>query len=374
MQLQWQAHYLDGRSANRRAAVIYLEPSSLHITLDDGTALFWPYDEIQQTQGFYAGEQVRLERGGEFPEIVLISDHDFLASLHRFLPRRAARFHNPARLMARFRLTIVAACASIAIIAALYLWGIPMLASAAAPWVPISWEEKLGQSVLRHLAPEEWRCADPVRAAKIEQMVAALTATQPQSPYRFRVYVVNNPMFNALTAPGGHIVIFRGLLEKTRSAEELAGVLAHELQHALKRHVTRALLEYASTSLLVAAVVGDVSGMASFGIETAQMLAQLRYSRHHELEADQAGLEMMLAAKFDPAGMISFFELVDKQEKELPAILSYISTHPRTTERIEKLKTLAAASREKPTKLLANYDWKDIKKICPAAPAKSKKS
>jgi predicted Zn-dependent protease len=373
MQLQWQGHYLDGKSADRRAAVIQLEPSTLRINLDDGPTLVWPYEEIQQTQGFYAGEQVRLERGGEFPEILLVSDGEFLAALHRFLPRRAARFHNPAKRSSRLRLTVVAALASVAIIGALYLWGIPTLASLAAPWVPILWEERLGQSVMQHLAPDEQRCADPARLAKIEQIVSTLTAAQPGAAYQFRVYVVNNPIFNALAAPGGHIVIFRGLLDKTGSAEELAGVLAHELQHVLSRHVTRALLEHASTSLLVAAVAGDASGIVSFGLETAQMLAQLRFNRYHEMEADAGGLKMMLAAKVDPAGMIAFFETVNEKEKELPAILTYLSTHPRTEERIGKLKSEIARSEQKSAKLLPGYDWHDIKKICPAAPVESKK-
>ncbi len=375
MQLQWFGYYLDGQSANRRSAKIYLEAGHLRIDLDDGALLNWPYGTIRQTQGAYAGEQVRLEYGAEPAQVLLIEDLSFLTSFHQVLPNRAGGFHNPAKRLQRFQLTIVAGCASVALLLGTYFWGIPTFAMLAAPWVPVSWEEKLGDSMIEQVAPAELRCSDPQRLAKIEELVKAMLATQGETEYRFKIHVVNQPIFNALAAPGGHIVIFRGLLDRTENAEELAGVLAHELQHILKRHVTRSLLEYASTSFLVAAVIGDVSGIVSFGVEAAQMLAQMRFSRQHESEADEAGLQMLLASQIDPAGMIAFFEAVRKEEGQGSSALSFIASHPQTEVRIARLKSLIAASPSGSQKLLPDYSWEDIKKICPAVekPAKSLK-
>lgn len=372
MQLQWFGYYLDGHSAQRRQARIYLEASSLRIDIDGAGTLTWPYAEIRQTQGDYAGEQVRLEHGSEPAAALLIDDEGFLTSFHHVLPNRAGGFHNPAKRLQRFQLTIVAGIASLILMAGTYFWGIPTLAEIGAPWVPVSWEESLGQSMLEHVAPAEQLCRDPVRQAKIEGLVKTMLATQGETKYQFKIHIVNQPHFNALAAPGGHIVIFRGLLDRTENAEELAGVLAHELQHILKRHVTRSLLEYASTSFLVAAVLGDVSGIVSFGVEAAQMLAQMRFSRQHELEADQAGLQMLQAAQVDPAGMIAFFEAVRQQEPPLPPAFSWISTHPQTEVRIARLKNLIAASAGTSQKLLPDYSWEDIKKICPAPPKRTK--
>mgnify|MGYP001175601700 CR=1 FL=1 len=369
MQLQWFGYYFDGQSANQRTARIYLESSNLRIDLDDGATLNWPYAAIRQTQGAYAGEQVRLEYGGEPAEVLLIDDNSFLTSFHQLLPSRAGGFHNPAKRLQRFQLALVAGLASVVLVIGTYFWGIPTLAKIAAPWVPVSWEEKLGQSMLEYVAPAEQRCSDPARLAKIEEMVNAMLATQGETKYRFKIHVVNQPVFNALAAPGGHIVIFRGLLDRTENAEELAGVLAHELQHILKRHVTRSLLEYASTSFLLAAVLGDVSGIVSFGVEAAQMLAQMRFSREHELEADEAGLQMLLAGRIDPAGMIAFFEAVRKQEGQMATTLSFVSTHPQTEVRIARLKRLIAAHPASSQKLLPNYSWEDI---CPAPPKTTK--
>lgn len=375
MQLQWFGYYFDGQSANRRQAKIYLEAGHLRVDLDDGVVLNWLYGEIRQTQGAYVGEQVRLEYGPEPAQVLLIDDSSFLTSFHQALPNRASGFHNPATRLRRVQLTIAAGCASVALLLGTYFWGVPTFAMIAAPWVPVSWEEKLGDSMIDQVAPAELRCTDGPRLAKIEELVKSMLATQGETKYRFKIHVVNQPIFNALAAPGGHIVIFRGLLDRTENAEELAGVLAHELQHILKRHVTRSLLEYASTSFLVAAVIGDVSGIVSFGVEAAQMLAQMRFSRQHESEADEAGLQMLLASRIDPAGMIAFFEAVRKEEGQASSAFTFFASHPQTEVRIARLKSLVASATVSSQKLLPDYSWEDIKKVCPAPenPAKTSK-
>ena len=372
MQTEWRGHYLDGRTALSQRATIHITESGLRISLESSHSLSWPYGEIRQTQGFYPGEQIRLERGGEIPEVLLVSDDAFLISLHRFAPKLTGHLHDPAWRRKRIPFILAAAVATAGIVAALYLWGIPTLAAIAASRVPASWEERLGEAVISHLAPEQARCEDPGRSRIIEKIMTTLTAPVRQSPYRFRVVVVDEPTVNALAAPGGPIVIFRGLLEQTQSAEELAGVLAHEIQHILKRHSTRALFEHASTGLLVAAVAGDVSGIAAFGLETARTLGLLRYSRRSEEEADAEGIRLLLAAGIDPAGMIAFFETMEKKDHEAPALLSYLSTHPGAEQRVEKLRSLARLAHPRPTKLLRDYDWSDIRKICATAAGREK--
>jgi predicted Zn-dependent protease len=367
MQLEWQGYYLDGRTAGRQRAAIRLMPSGLEVATEKGATLRWPYDEIRQTQGFYAGEQVRLEKGGEITEAILVSDPAFLTDLHRLMPGSAARFHNPSSRKTRIRLTVLAAVGAVGVAAVLYMWGIPALVALVVPHVPVSWEEQLGEQVVEALAPPSARCADPRRSQIIEGIVNRLTAPLPHSPYTFRVIVVNKPAVNALAAPGGYIVVFRGLLDRTQTAEELAGVLAHELQHVLQRHTTRALLQHASMGVLVAAMTGDASGALTYGLEMARTLELLRYSRRNEEEADVEGMRMLLAAGMDPAGMIAFFEVLKKEGGETPAILTYLSTHPGTEDRIERLTALAGKSRQKSKKLLPGYDWRDIRKICSAS-------
>ncbi len=367
MQYEWQAFYLDGHTATRHRARVRLLRLGLEVTTPEGWTRLWPYDEIRQTQGFYEGEEVRLERGGELSEALLIPDPGFLVSLHEVAPQLGARFHDPGRRGRRIRLTILAAVAVVGITGALYLWGIPALAAVVAPSVPVAWEEELGRSAVAHLAAPELRCEDPRRQQALDAIVGRLAATVPRSPYTFRVFVVNRPEVNALAAPGGYIVVFRGLVDRAGSPEELGSVLAHEMQHVLRRHTTRALIQRTSTGLLIAALTGDMTGPLAYGLQSARVLGQLQYSRRAEAEADTEGMKMLLAARIDPAGMIGFFEGLMKGDRQSRTVLKYLSTHPSTGDRIARLRALAAQASGAPVKLVPDYDWEDVRKFCSAS-------
>ncbi len=336
----------------------------IEITTPGGWTRLWPYRELRQTQGFYAGEEVRLERGGTLPETLLVADVGFLDSLHEAAPDVGLRFHRPSRRGVRLRWTIVAAVSVIAATAAIYLWGIPALAALAAPRVPVAWEESVGRSAITYLAPPDRRCGNAQLTAAMDDIVRRLTAPGPPSPYTLTVYVVNRPVVNALALPGGHVIVFRGLLTRTRTPEELAGVLAHELQHVLRRHTTRAMIQDVSTGLLLMALTGDATGPLAYGLQTARALGDLRYSRRAEEEADVEGMKMVLAARVDPAGMIAFFETIQKEEGTHPQAFTYLSTHPLAADRITRLKTMAAAWKGTPEPFLPGESWPDLTKRC----------
>jgi predicted Zn-dependent protease len=323
MQREWTGFYLDGQVANRQRATIQLLPNGLYITTESGKTLSWAYNDIRQTQGFYAGEQVRLEHGGPITEVLLVSDAAFLSGLYQLVPRLASRLHDPSRRRTRGLLTLLAATAAIGIVVVAFRWGIPAVVAFAAPRVPVAWEKRLGEAVVAQIVPPEHRCDDPILQRRLNEIFAALTAPIPRSPYTFQVIVADDPTLNAFAAPGGSIVLLRGLVERTATPEEAAGVLAHEAQHVIKRHSTRALLQHAST--------GRTVGL-------------LRYSRDHEAEADAEGMRMVLAAGIDPSGMIAFYELLAREGPAIPGVLEYASSHPSTAQRIERLRALSAGA------------------------------
>jgi Zn-dependent protease with chaperone function len=367
MHTDLEGYYLDGRTAIRHRARVRLTPQELQIVLENGSTISWPLKEVRQPKNFYGDEQIRLERGGDTPEVLLVPAASFLKKC-KDIPRAGKkRFHSPARRKKWAAAVLLAALGAMGVLAGLYLWGIPALASFIATRVPVSWEESLGQSVVSTLAPAERRCLDSARMQKVEEIVARLASTVSEAPYSFRVIVVNPPSVNAFAAPGGMIVVFQGLLEKTRTPEELAGVLAHEMQHILRRHATRALLQQVSMKVLLAAAVGDAKGL-SYGLEGAQALGMLRYSRQSEEEADQEGIRMLIASGIDPRGLLTFFENIHKDGEKSLKLPAYLSTHPDLEVRIQRLKTLTAGAAASYPPLLPNYDWKDIYGFCPAKP------
>jgi predicted Zn-dependent protease len=189
-------------------------------------------------------------------------------------------------------------------------------------------------------------------------------AGHPHAPYTIRVSVVNNPAINALAVPGGQIIVFRGLIEAAQSPEQLAGVMAHELQHVLRRHSTQLLLQHLSIGVLMGALIGDVSGLASFGLDAAKNLMLLRYNRRYETEADEAALGTLMAAGIDPGGMISFFEMLKEKERDENRYFEYFSSHPSTQARIDRLKATIAKTPPPQAAPLSKEDWRELKNIC----------
>ena len=163
----FRANYLDGKSAARRPASIRMAQTGLEVSLDDGGRLWWPLREIRQTQGSYSGEQIRLERGQPFPEVLVIDDPAFLTALHETAPTFGRRFHDPRKRRRRILFTIVAALISIVAGGSLYLWGIPAAAAVVATRVPVSWEEKLGNAAMEEIGRSGRGCVDADREAGI---------------------------------------------------------------------------------------------------------------------------------------------------------------------------------------------------------------
>jgi predicted Zn-dependent protease len=247
----------------------------------------------------------------------------------------------------------------------LYLFAVPAVAGVAAERVPVQWESRLGDAIVQHIAPASDRCTDDARQARIDAIAAAVL--KPVSTtYTFRIAVANSPTVNALAAPGGAIVVFRGLLDRTESAEELAGVLAHEFQHVLHRHATRAIFQHASAGILMAAVVGDVSAVVAFGLEGARMLGDLSMSRQAEAQADRDGMQMLHDAGIDTAGMVTFFEKLAQLHGD-PGRGKYLMSHPAPQDRLATMRALSAQWPRPATRLMAGYDWNDIKSICASA-------
>jgi len=151
------------------------------------------------------------------------------------------------------------------------------------------------------------------------------------SAYRFRWFIADDPAINAFAMPGGIVVVNTGLIEAADSAEELAGVLAHEVQHVELRHSLSQLAQQAGLRLVVTLVVGDLGGAG----EIAARLTQLKFSRDAETEADLEGLAALRRAGIDPQGMVAMFRKLDTETG--PAPPQILSTHPVTEQRVEAL-------------------------------------
>lgn len=358
----FQGHYYDGRSADRRRATVTVGGEGLAIALDTGATVLWPFAEVRQTQGQNPGEPLRLERGAPLPEILVLADRGILAALGRAAPAMRRRLSAPPTAGRRTAIVLSALAGTFAAAAVLYLWVIPFGVTIVARYIPIAWEEEIGRAVTADL---ERVCEAPEGRAALDRLTETLLAASPGAGYTYRVQVVDVPAVNAFAAPGGYIVIFRGLITRVERPEELAGVLAHEIQHIEQRHTTTMLLREVSAGALLTAATGDATQLAQV-LAAARVFGRLHFGREAERSADEGGMRMIQAARIDARGMASFMRKVASEEGkgEEPRELEYLRTHPKSRDRAADLDRLAEAAAYEPIALLTDAEWQALRGIC----------
>ena len=237
------------------------------------------------------------------------------------------------------------------------LWfGADVLVEIAVSRIPVEWEQKLGESAYRDFLSHQEVMKDGPAVAALGEITQRLTEQISNNPYKFDVTVVKSDVVNAFALPGGYVVVFTGLMKKAESGEEVAGVMSHELNHVLQRHGLERIVKNLGLMTVVAIVFGNQQGlvgmMKQFGVE----LLTLKFGREQETEADLTGLQLLQRAKIDPSGMIRFFERLSEKDE---GRMEWLSTHPMSTARAERLKTeLAALPKKLPEPF--TFNWKQV--------------
>jgi Zn-dependent protease with chaperone function len=263
---------------------------------------------------------------------------------------------------ANWRWVAASAAGVVAVITALYLWGIPALASVAAPYVPQVIKNNLGDSALKGLDQYVFTPSTTDAATQTQlqgRWKTALNLAYPANNYPQHQILFRNmsDVPNAMALPNGTIVLTDGLVKLLADKPDaIVGVLAHELGHLEHHHSMRSLIEVSSLGLISSFVLGDHTVWVN---QLPLLVGQLSYSRGHEGEADDAAIRIMQAAGIDPAELALFFERVElaervereqktkSQQKESPAqaekstawnVPDLLRSHPSSDARMKKLR------------------------------------
>jgi Zn-dependent protease with chaperone function len=237
------------------------------------------------------------------------------------------------------------------------LWfGSDLLVELAVSRIPVEWEQKLGESAYRDFLSHQEVMKDGPAVTALGEMTQRLTEQIADNPYKFDVTVVKSDVVNAFALPGGYVVVFTGLMKKAESGEEVAGVLSHELNHVLQRHGLERIVKSLGLLTVVAIVLGDQQGLVGMMKQIGVELLTLKFGREQETEADLTGLQLLQRAKIDPSGMIRFFERLSEKDQ---GRMEWLSTHPMSTARADRLKAeLAALPKKSPEPF--TFDWKQV--------------
>jgi Zn-dependent protease with chaperone function len=203
----------------------------------------------------------------------------------------------------------------------LFLWQADRIAGAIAARLPVTTEQQLGRKLFESMSGRLKLQRDGPAVELVGGIGRRLAAG---SRFTYEFHVAEDKSINAFALPGGVIVVHTGLIEAVRRPEELAGVLAHEVQHVEQRHSLEALVRSLGLRGLWVAVTGDVG--AGIAGDAALKLASLRFSRNAEHEADARGFDLLLRHDIDPAGMADFFGTMQAAAGSSPP--EWLSTHP----------------------------------------------
>ena len=171
-----------------------------------------------------------------------------------------------------------------------------------------------------------------------------------QSSYPFEFHLLDAPdTINAFALPGGQIFVTTGLLKALDTESQLAGVLGHEIGHVVARHGAEHLARQQLGAILVNAV-GIAASDERQGGQQAAAIAQavnqivgLNYSREDELESDRLGFEFMIAANYNPEGIVELMQVFESAESQgRPP--EFLSTHPDPGNRVSRLQNIIQAT------------------------------
>ncbi len=233
------------------------------------------------------------------------------------------------------------------------MWKSHDIAGWAAGYISLEHEQQLGALAFEQATAGMKLREGGVDAAAIREIGARLTKG---SKYAYRWYVAEDPAVNAFAVPGGYVVVNTGLIQAADSAEEVAGVLAHEVQHIERRHTLKNIVHSLGLRAALSLALGDIgSGMLG---DVATRLSELKFGRELESESDRLGLLALKQAGIAPQGMVSFFDKLRKQESAAPPAL--LSTHPASEERMQALQAMIAELGNWSSQPLP-YDWNVVK-------------
>ena len=248
---------------------------------------------------------------------------------------------------------ILAAALLTLLLAVVVAWGLFRGAARVKDWVagnapairlPLEWEKPLGDAALAQLRGQFRFVTDRQVLEPLNQLAAPLFAALTNSTDRFTLFVTEAKEINALALPGGYIVFHRGLLERARTAEEVQGVLAHEMAHVQKRHGVLQMVQNIGLDLAIQQIQGGESRLVDTLVRDSGQLLGLKFSRDHERAADDGGWALLEQAQVNPQGMVDFFAgLKAAADKPSSSAIPLLSTHPTPQERMDRLQQKAAA-------------------------------
>jgi predicted Zn-dependent protease len=187
---------------------------------------------------------------------------------------------------------------------------------------------------------------DPALRRRVERVGNRMVPVSGLTQYDWEFVVFESDTENAWVLPNGKVAFYRGLLDNMRNDDEIAVVMGHEIGHVRRNHAAQRARQQAAAGLGLAIVS---VGLGAAEVENADQWAGilgagltfgvlLPYSRQHEYEADQLGVDYMDGSGYRPSQAISFWEGMSRRSAGRSRPPAFLSTHPNDQQRMAALR------------------------------------
>ncbi len=270
----------------------------------------------------------------------MCADDDFFDFL-----RQESHSEGPvAWLEKRWGIALASIFTILCILVIAYFFGLPFAAEHIASHIPMQTEQSLGWEALSWLDNKKWfspTTIDPDQRKMISDGFNNLCDDLPLKKY-YRLEFRSSKMFgpNALALPGGTIVITDNMVNTAQGTEELMAVLAHEIGHVELRHTMRNVLQNSVVAIAAAALTSDAASLGTAVAGLPALLAQAKYSRKFESDADEYSFQLLKQKGLSPEASASIMERLAREHNK-EGMFVYISSHPETESRIKRARAAA---------------------------------
>ena len=242
------------------------------------------------------------------------------------------------------------------------LFGVPLAADRLAPLVPKPIERRIGDASEVQVKTIFGRstCTDPAGQAAFSKLVNRLRDAAGLDDDSMTAGVLPSSVPNAFALPGGKVYVLKALIDKAKSPDELAGILAHELGHLKHHDNMRGLIYNGGTSFLIGLLFGDVTGSSAV-IFASRSVVEASYSREAETNADTFAIDIMHALGRSPKPAAELmFRITGKEGGS--GFANILASHPLTEDRLARMTKEDRPASGPP--LLTDTEWQALKGIC----------
>jgi Zn-dependent protease with chaperone function len=363
------ADYLDGNTALlRRVSVNFISADGgayLQLHPAEGDDIIWPFHDIRRIPDQAARDSAVYGLTGTDQARLIVRDAGVNAKLQAICPN----LKRPELMPGMFKRLVMLAAGAVASVALIVWVLVPIMADQLAVLLPVEGEKALGDKTyeqIRQALDRDsrfglWECDANDGLAALDKMAARLSAGA-NLPYDMQLHVLDHKLVNAFALPGGHIVLFEGLLKDAKSAEEVAGVLGHEMGHLEHRDPTRLALRSAGSVGVLGLLLGDFAGGTAI-LFLSEKLIQAQYSRGAEADADTYAHNLLAAAGLPTGPMADFFDRLHEKHGSSEDLTSHLSSHPDSKGRSEVARAANTVGDDFDP-VLSPSEWAALKRIC----------